>query len=153
MNRSKSLGISLLVFLFNMFSCNKNEVIIDGGGDGLNVPSYASTLNTFGYSINAQKLTFTQTVPLTFNKNRLHVSAALSNVTQGKAIFILSDQGNGIIRLDTFKLSGMYQVVSQTGLPASASVSFQDFTGSIQYALVADSLLLERGIHVISGGE
>ncbi|MEO8169169.1 MAG: hypothetical protein ABI623_13030 [bacterium] len=134
--------VNILLWFLSLviLSCNKKETIVDNGG-GVNVPVFASTQNAFSYSINAQQLTFTQVIPLTFNKNRLHIAVAASNVTQGKAIFVLLDQGSGIIHLDTFKLTGMYQVVQQTGLPASASVSFQDFSGSIQYALVADTLI------------
>jgi len=143
MNRSKSPGISLLVFLLGMFSfsCNKNEVIIDGGSGGRNVPSYASTLNAFSYSINAQRLTDTPVIPLTFNKNRLQNAVAVSNVTSGRAIFSILDQANAIIHTDTFKLPGMYRALMITGLPASVSITFQDFTGSISYALVGDTLI------------
>ncbi len=145
MNRSKSLGISLLVFLLSMFSfsCNKNEVIIDGGGGGLNVPSYASTLNAFSYSINAQRLIDTQVIPLTFNKNRLQNAVAVSNVTSGRAIFAILDQANVIIHADTFKLPGMYRALMITGLPVSISITFHDFTGSISYALVGDTTISE----------
>ncbi len=139
-NKMKIANILLCCLSLVILSCNKKETIVDNGG-GVNVPVFASTQNAFSYSITAQQLTFTQVIPLTFNKNRLHIAVAVSNITQGKAIFVLLDQGSGIIHTDTFKLTGMYQVVQQTGLPASASVSFQDFSGSIQYAIVADTLI------------
>lgn len=123
-----------------LVSCNKNEVVIEGG-EGFNMPSVASTLNAFSYSVNAQRLGGSQTIPLTFNKNRLYISAAVSHLTQGHAIFALRDQANGLIHADTFRLAGMYQVLMVVGLPASITVSFQNFSGNIQYALVADSLI------------
>ncbi len=145
-------NIVICLALLVILSCNKNETIIDNGM-GVNVPVFASTQNAFSYSINAQRLTFTQVIPLTFNKNRLHIAVAVSNIMHGKVTFTILEQGGGIIHSDTFKLTGMYQVVQQTGLPASASVSFQDFTGSIQYALAADSLVFGRSDYIDSGIE
>lgn len=130
----------VLVAAALLISCNKNEVVIEGG-EGFNMPSVASTLNAFSYSVNAQRLGGSQTIPLTFNKNRLFISAAVSNLTQGQAIFALRDVTSGLIHADTFRLAGMYQVLMVVGLPASITVSFQNFSGNIQYALAADSLV------------
>ncbi|MBI5471104.1 MAG: hypothetical protein HY961_02030 [Ignavibacteriae bacterium] len=119
-------------------SCNKNEVVISDNG-GTNAPAVASTRNAFGYSIGARQLTTTQTYPLTFTANKLSIAAAASNIAQGEAIFTLLNQTGGVIRSDTFRLAGMYQVLIISGLPASITTKFQNFTGSVQYAIAGDT--------------
>ncbi|HXF99170.1 MAG TPA: hypothetical protein VNL69_00230 [Bacteroidota bacterium] len=120
--------------------CNKSETIIDGGGTGINTPVYSSLANSFTYTINARQLTMTHSIPLSFSNNRLMISAAVTRI-QGTAVFTLSDSQSVPIHADTFLLSGMYRVISVAGTPKTATVAFQGFTGTISYALVADSLI------------
>ncbi|MBM2841986.1 MAG: hypothetical protein HW412_2514 [Bacteroidetes bacterium] len=134
------LRVFLLLLLSSFLSCEKNEVVVTDGS-GTNIPSYVSLLNAFSYSINAQRLTYTHVIPLTFNRNRLQTAAAVSNVGQGRAIFAILDQANAVIHADTFRLPGTYRTLMVTGLPGSISITFEDFTGSIQYTLVGDTAI------------
>jgi hypothetical protein len=122
------------------FSCNKNEAVVDTGGSGINRPLYASLENSFTYSVNAKELSLHQTIPLTFTKSGLRIAAAVTNVTQGTAIFTLLNAANGVVHADTFQRVGVSQVVNLRGLPSSASIVFRGFTGNIQYALIGDSV-------------
>lgn len=132
----------LLLALYSTLSCNKNETIVSDG-TGINVPSYVSVQNTFSYIITAQQLTDMQTVPLSFTRTRLQIAAAISNSTQGRVIFSLLGETSTTIHTDTFRLTGMYRVFTAVDLPVLVSITFQDFTGSIHYVLVGDTLVSE----------
>jgi hypothetical protein len=141
MKRKKRLhaliGVGVVVL---SFSCNKNETVVNSEGSGINRPLYASLENSFTYSINAKELSLHQTIPLTFTKSGLRIAAAVTNVTQGRAIFTLLNAPNGVVHADTFQRVGVSQVVNLRGLPSSASIVFQGFTGNIQYALIGDTV-------------
>ena len=129
-----------LVLALTFLTCSKNETVIEDGWGSVNIPSYASLENSFTYAINAQQLTLAQTIPLIFTKNRLTVSSAVLRV-QGSAIFTLLDSLGRTVHADTFSLSGAYRVLAVCGIPASGSVTFRNFTGTISYTAVADSLV------------
>ncbi len=122
------------------FSCNKNETVIDGGGDCINCPAYTSLTNSFTYFIFARRLTSSDTIPMSFTKNRLFIGAALCR-SEGLATFALLDERNNVLRTDTFQRSGMYQILSVVGLPRAVAVSFRHFTGMLNYWVVGDSLI------------
>lgn len=132
--------LTTAVVAATLLCCNKSETIIDGGGTGINTPVYSSVANSFTYTINARQLSMTHSIPLSFSNNRLMISAAVTR-TQGTAIFTISDSLSVQIHADTFSLSGMYRVISVVGMPKMITVAFQGFTGTISYALVADSLI------------
>ena len=127
----------VLVVLSFALACDKSEMVTNGGG--VNIPFLVSSPNTFSYSMTALRLTSNQTIPLVFTKNQLYADVRIANVEQGHAIVTLLDRTNAVIHADTFRLAGMYQMVGLTGLPSSISVAFENFTGSIQYALVGDT--------------
>jgi hypothetical protein len=134
-HRAILLAMDLLLVLV-LPSCEKNETIIDGGGVNTNVPSYNSVLNEFGYSITARGLTTRHAIPLNFTLNRQHIFAAVFSEVSGSAAFTLLDRSQRVIHADTFRLSGLYQVLSVSGIPDSVVVSYANFTGSVHYVLL-----------------
>ncbi len=136
--RTSRYVLIVALMMASFTACERNEVVVDT--TRFNTPSYAIAANAFSYSISAQRLSLTQTFPLAFTANRLFIAAAASNVSQGQAIFTLFDQSNAVVRSDTFKLPGMYQVITVGGTPASMVITFQNFTGSIQYAVAGDTM-------------
>jgi hypothetical protein len=139
----KRMMVVLLVVvpaLVGSLSCNKNETVIDGGGGCINCPTYTSLTNSFTYFIIAQGLTSSDTIPASFTKNRLLIGAALHS-SEGSATFVLLDERNNVLRTDTFQRSGVYQILSVVGLPRAVAVSFRQFTGTLNYWVVGDSLI------------
>lgn len=129
------LAMGLLLIL-GLPSCDKNETIIDGGDTNTNVPSYVSTLNTFGYTIGARRLTTSHRIPLNFTFNRLQIAATVSSGAAGSAAFTLLGPSQQIIHADTFRFPGVHQVLSVAGVPESVVVSYANFTGILSYTLL-----------------
>jgi len=71
-----------------------------------------------------------------FNQDRLQISATVSSGATGSAVIVVRNQAQQVIHADTFRLPGMYVVVSASGVPSSVTVSLANFTGTLTYTLM-----------------
>lgn len=132
------LCLALLVIV----SCNKNETVIDNGG-GVNVPSFASTLNAFSYSIDARQLTSELTVPLIFTCDSLSYALSVNGYSYGKASILIYADSLRYRSSDLVFNTNQAFTFSMMGCqPDSITLTFSGISGRISFALggIASSL-------------
>jgi len=104
-----------------------------------NAPVTASVTDAFTYVMMANSYTASVKYDLNFTTDSLVYSMVVGNFGAGNIAFVVADPlGNTILRDSVFTSKVNTVVQSGKGIPKRCTLSFQNFTGSINLALTAN---------------
>ena len=135
MKRNLLFFAVILISILFINGCKKDNSVAPANNQ-YNNPTIASTQNSFAYSVDAQGLSYTVTLPLQFkNTSVLNEALSITDFRNGSGrIAIYDTAGNAIVdqkMTGPTSYTNEYEVFAQ---PQKITITFTAFTGKVAMA-------------------
>ena len=135
MKRNLLFFAVILISILFINGCKKDNSVAPANNQ-YNNPTIASTQNSFAYSVDAQGLSYTVTLPLQFkNTSVLNEALSITDFRNGSGrIAIYDTAGNAIVdqkMTGPTSYANEYEVFAQ---PQKITITFTAFTGKVAMA-------------------
>ena len=130
---TRSILTSVVVLAIALIGCRKNDTVSPSTE---NTPVVANTANAFSFTLAATSYTATNQYTMSFSTDTIACSLTITGKTTGSGSLTVADSNYSIVYADS-SLNNQVTAFTQSGkgIPKRISIVFNDYTGTITFAL------------------